>query len=465
MMGRRVVAVIGGGVTGLVAARRLAAAGCAVHLFEASDRLGGQVRTLDVLGHPVDVGAESLHLAGPAVVGLLDELDLTGRLVTAETSFAWIWDGRRRRRLPAGVGPAGPTRLMPVVRDRVLSPLGMVRAALEPVVPARDDWNRPGADVGVGPFVARRFGRQVADRLVDPVLGSLHAGDVDQLSLRAATPMLAAKATRHRSLLLGSARGPRGAPSFVSFPGGLATMIDQILAEADVDTHLGSPVRTIEARAEGYALEGDHAELGCVDGVVLALPAAPASRVLRPLVGAAADGLDSLRTASVATVVVAVPRAAAESCPALRATGLLTPSTAGSLLKAATFLGTKWPHLRDDDHFLLRLSAGRVGDGRIAELDDAALVERLLTELDRATGLAETPLHTHVERWPSALPQLEVGHLDRLAAIRAGLAARGGLHLAGAAYDGLGVATCVRSGHQAADELLSYLDIPSEVPS
>lgn len=460
---RRTIAVVGGGVTGLVAARRLAKAGRAVTLFEAGDRLGGQVRTVDVLGRPVDVGAESLHLAGPAISELLDELGLTDELITAESSFAWIWDGRRRRRLPAGVGPAGPTRLLPVVRAGVLSPLGMARAALEPVVPARTDWKRPGGDLGVGPFVARRFGRQVADRLVDPVLGSLHAGDVDRLSLRAATPMLAAKAARHRSLLLGSAGGPRGAPAFVSFPGGLVTMIDRILAETDVDVCLDTGVRAIEACVGGYALQDDLGDLGSFDGVIVALPAAPAARILRPLVGPAADGLEALRTASVATVAIAFPGRAAETCAALQATGMLTPSTTGSLLKAATFLGTKWAHLRDDDHFLVRLSAGRVGDERVAALDDRELVDQLLVEFGRATGLTVPPVHTHVERWPNALPQLEVGHLDRLATIRSHLATHAGLQVAGAAYDGLGIATCVRSGRDAADDLHSYLEIPSEV--
>ena len=137
------LAVIGGGVTGLVAARRLAGAGHDVTLFEAGARLGGQVRTVEMLGQPVDVGAESLHLAGPNAQ-LLDELGLTDQLITADSSFAWIWDGARRRRLPAGMGPAGPTRMWPIVRSGALSPLGMARAGLEPLLPATRE-QRTGA--------------------------------------------------------------------------------------------------------------------------------------------------------------------------------------------------------------------------------------------------------------------------------------------------------------------------------
>ena len=464
-MTQRAVAVIGGGVTGLVAARALASSGCAVTLFEASPRLGGQIRTVDVLGHAVDIGAESLHLTGPTIVELLDEIGLTDELVTAETSFAWLWDGQRRRRLPAGVGPAGPTRLLPVAQARILSPLGMARAALEPLVSASAPGDSPEGDVAVGPFIARRFGRQVADRLVDPVLGSLHAGDVDRLSLRAATPMLAAKAAANRSLLVSSSGGSRGGPSFHSFPGGLITLIEAMLAGTEVVVRLGTPVTAVTAEGDGFRLDGSTGELGSFDGIVVALPAAPAADVLGQLCGPAAEGLRDLRTASVATVVVAYPIAVAEACPALQATGVLVSSGTGSLLKAATFLGTKWPQLRDDKYFLIRLSAGRVDDHRLGDLGDDELVEQLLIDFGRATGLTEQPVFTRVDRWPHALPQLEVGHLERLAAIRSGLEVHRGLRLAGAAYEGLGIATCMGSGLRAADELCADLDMTSEVPT
>lgn len=464
-MARRTIAVIGGGVTGLVAARRLNRDGHDITVFEAANRLGGQIHSIEMLGHHVDVGAESLHLAGPAIATLIDEIGLGDEVVTAEPSFAWLWDGRRRRRLPAGVGPAGPTRLAPLVKARVLSPLGMARAALEPFVASDMSWNHDGGDVAVGPFIARRFGRQVADRLVDPVLGSLHAGNVDRLSLRAATPMLAARAARTRSLLLGRSAGPGQAPAFASFRGGLTTLIERMLEDTDVRVRLGTAVREIVPDGAGYALRGESGELGSFDAVLVALAATPAASVLAPMCDPAARQLTSLRTASVATVVVAYRRDAVGEHPALRSTGVLSSSTTGSLFKAATFLSTKWPHLRDDDHVLVRLSAGRVGETRLDELDDAALVDQLLAELERATGLGDAPILTHVQRWPNAIPQLEVGHLDRLATIRSALETHRGVHLAGAAYTGLGIATCVAAGARAAEELCAQLDESSEVPT
>lgn len=458
------VAVVGGGVTGLVAARRLARSGCAVTLYEASDRLGGQVRTVGIAGHPVDVGAESLHLAGPNVE-LLDELALTDRLVVARSSFVWIWDGARRRRLPAGMGPAGPTRWWPIVRSGVLSPFGTARAALEPVLPAtREGLGGSGADTSVGSFVSARFGAEVADRLVDPVLGSLHAGDVGRLSLRAATPLLAAKAARNRSLFVGSARNRQAAPSFVTLPGGLCTLVDALSGGTDVEVRLGSRVDSLVRSADGYRLSvGSHAVDG-FDGVVVALPAAPAFTLLQPLLGAAAEPLTTLRTASVATVVVVWSATEARSCEALRATGILTPSKAGTLMKAATFLSTKWPQLHDSQHYLFRLSAGRVGEHRVGSLSDDELVAGMVDELVAATGLTGSPSQAQVYRWPDALPQLEVGHLDKMAAVRGALARIPGVQLAGAAYDGLGISSCVAAGRRSAEALIAELDLDVEAP-
>lgn len=446
-MPHRSVAVVGGGITGLVAARSLVLAGIDVTVFEATPQLGGQVRTIDFMGHPVDVGAEALHVAGPHVTHLVDELGLTDEIITSNPGSAWISTPHGLRRLPAGVGPAGPTRLGPVVRSRILSPLGLARAALEPLVPAGDR----STDVGVGTFLARRFGHEVTDRLVDPVLGSLHAGDVSRLSLRAATPHVAAQIDDHRSLLLAHrVRRAGAAPSFISFPSGLKTLVDALVTSAPVTVRVDTPVTGLAVHGDGYEIslaDGTHAHF---DGIVVAVPARVAAAIIEPLCETAAVGLAELRTASVATVLAAYPHQAAEAAPALAATGLLFPSSTAHLLKAATFLSRKWPQLEDLDHFLIRLSAGRVGSEAITSLDDAELAALLHAELTAATGLTAEPVSVHVQRWPQTLAQLEIGHLERLGTIRAGLDRFPGIVLAGAPYEGIGIAACIRSGQHAA---------------
>lgn len=444
----RTVAVVGGGISGLAAARRLRQQGARVKVFEAADRLGGQIRPVTFAGHLVDVGAEAVHQSAPGMDALITELGLAEDLIKANRGTSWLWTQRGLRRLPEGVGPAGPRNLVPVLRSGVMSLAGLARAGLEPFVPRR----RPQGDVGVGEFVSQRFGRQVAERFVDPILGSLHAGDINRLSLRATTPELAAVADARRSVLLSQrARGSGPPMSFVTWAGGVSTLVDRLGADTDIEVKTSTRVSAVTALPAGrFGVQLADGTVLEADAVVLAVPATIAADLVRPLSPTSADLLGGIRFASVATVVVAYPRAAVRQVLALAGTGLLVPSSRGCLLKAATFLSTKWPHLADLTQVLVRLSVGRAGGPDLGALDDAALVARLHGDLVDATGLTVSPAQFHVQRWPGAIPQLEVGHLDRVASVRQDLRRFPGLTLAGASYDGLGIAACVRSGERAA---------------
>lgn len=464
--GHPVVAVVGGGITGLTAARRLAQQGVEVLVLEAADRLGGQVRTLDLAGRRVDVGAEAIHLASPVARRFVEELGLSQSVVPARAGTSWIWTPRGRRPLPAGVGPAGPTKLRPVLSSGVMTLIGLARAGLEPVMAA---VRRPldpdrGSDISVGSFVTRRFGREVTERFVDPLLGGLHAGDVNALSLRACAPSLVPAASSRRSLVFrrrsGAAKQAAGVSPvmFASWPGGLSDLTEALLRGVDVDVRLGARATALHQEGSRYRLEVAGQEPVVADAVVLALPSSAAADLLEPHVPAAARPLREQRFARIATVVLGFPRDQVADLPALEGNGILVPSSTGTLMKAVTHLSTKWPHLDGEDTYLVRVSAGRDGSEELAQLDDEELVRRLRVDLARFTGIEAAPTVVHVQRWPSGLPQLHVGHLDRLRAVRQDLAQRlPGVQLAGAAYEGVGLTSCIASAETAAEAVVATL--------
>jgi protoporphyrinogen/coproporphyrinogen III oxidase len=451
-----VVAVIGAGITGLVAARQLAADGAHVVVLERSERVGGQLQEATVAGHRVDVGAESVFTAAPGPLELVEELGLSDDLVGARRATTWIWTRRGLRALPEGFTPAGPSRLGPVLRSRVLSPVGMLRAGLEPLVPA----GRGDGDLSVGEYLERRFGREVVDRLVDPLLGGLHAGDVRTLSLQAATPQLAALAAEHRSLLLRRRPAPASGPMFVTLTSGMEALTTRLAAAAPgIELRFGTEVTQV-ARVGGIlqlSLTGGRTL--AVDGAVVATPANVAARLLAAGSPVAADELRQLRAASVVVTALAYPAQAAAVPAIASGTGILVPSANPQLLKAATFLSTKWPHHQHDDHVLIRASAGRAGDDRAIQLDDDRLVAQLHRELAAATGLAVAPIDATVCRWPETMPQLEVGHRARLGSIRSALSRDlPGVVVAGAPYHGPGLSACLRSATQAVTSLATTLE-------
>lgn len=448
------VAVIGGGVTGLVAARRLALMGVQVTVFEAADRWGGELRTISMDGLPIDVGAEALHLGAPAGMDLLTDLDLTDRIVQATPAPTWLYTQGRLRALPAGFGPAGPTRLWPLVTSGILSPSGVMRASLEPLIPRMSS----DEDMAVGHYLAKRFGDQVVHRLIDPLLGGLHAGDVGQLSLEAATPHLAALAANSRSLML--RRRPRkgAGVGFATLQGGMRELVDALVADlADATLLARTPVRALVADGSQYRLSTTAGDM-VADAVVLAVPSDNAAPLLAGVAPQAATAIAAGRSASVAVSVHAYPRQVTAESSAFNGTGLLVGSGEGRLLKAATFLSTKWPHLADGEHCMVRLSAGRVDDHRIGTLTDDEVCRHLHEDLREITGLRSDPVSSEVFRWPRGMPQLEVGHLRMMRSVRAELAEdHPRVMLAGGSYDGIGVSACIGSAHRAADHILASM--------
>lgn len=456
---RSKVAVVGGGISGLMCARRLSQRGVQVILFEASANLGGQIRSTRIADHDIDLGAEAIHVSAPGMSALLSEVGLSEGLIKSNPGMSWLWTERGLQRLPEGVGPSGPRKLRPVLRSRVMTFGGLFRAGLEPLVPRR----KLRGDIGVGQYVGKRFGREVVERFVDPVLGSLHAGDVNGLSLRAITPELAAIADKRRSIMMSRRKQKAGPPlSFATWAGGLTMLTQRMLHGTGVEVRTLTSVDSVKPAGNGkYLIETIDGQTE-VDAVVLALPARLAARIVRPLSHVATALLEQVRYASVATVIVAYPKDAIKGLKAFKGTGLLVPSSKRRLLKAATFVSTKWSHMEDPDLIFIRLSCGRANESAIDNLNDVELVAKLHSDLVDATGIKEEPVEFYVQRWPNAMPQMEIGHVELVSKIRDDLAFFKGVHVAGSSYDGLGIAACLRSGSKAAVAVLSDLGIEQE---
>jgi oxygen-dependent protoporphyrinogen oxidase len=354
-----------------------------------------------------------------------------------------------------------PTALGPLVRSGVLSPAGVARAALDVVLPR----THHGADPSVADVVGRRMGGQVVDRLVGPLVGGINAGSAERLSLRSTARALGEAADGNRSLVLGLRRraatpAPNaGGPVFLSVAGGLERLVERLrdVLAATVDLRLGV---TVTALARG---SGERWRLTCgtgdtldVDGCVLTTPAPAAARLLRPLAPEAAAHLDGVRDASVALATLGY-RPASLAGP-LVGSGYLVPRSEGRLHTACTFTTTKWPALAAGGLVLVRVSAGRDGDDRPSELDDGELVARLHREVAGIIGATDPPIVTRVDRWPASFPQYDVGHQDRVEAVDAALAATvPGVVVAGAAYRGLGIASCIAQAREVAARLLTAL--------
>lgn len=451
----RRVAVVGGGITGLATAwfLRHGTEGPSgpppeVVLLEASDRLGGKILSVPFDGLTLDVGADAFLARRPEAERLARRLGLGDDLVAPRSGQVWLWVRDGLHPLPErtvfGVPSDARTLLGGVVGPATVA--RTVAEALSRVAP-------PEGDVSIAELIEPRLGREVLDVLVEPLLGGVYAGSVDRLSARATTPMLT-EAANHPGGLVAGCRAHRrravgtDAPVFLTVEGGLGRMVGRLAAGMGEAVRLRTPVRRLARLRDRWQLRTGTGDLE-VDDVVLATPAHVTAPLLAgPAPGAASPMMD-IDHASVAVVTLAFDHDDTRQVP--DGSGMLVPRTEGRLVKAATWSSGKWPHLAGADHWLLRCSVGRIDDDRGLDLDDAALADRVEAEVRSALGIDGLAVSRRVTRWDRALPQYDVGHLERVVAIREALPP--GLHVVGAGYDGIGIAPCVAAAGTVAARL------------
>jgi len=461
------VAIIGGGISGLAAAHRLNLLGGSgrppsVRLFEASDRLGGQVQT-ELRGDWLfEAGPDAMVTAKGSAIDLCRELGLGDDLVAPRgaSSFAVVRD-QRLHPLPAGFQLIAPTELRPLLQSRLFSLRGKLRMLLEPWVSARAKGVQ-AEDESVESFVVRRFGREVYDRVAEPVLGGLFVADATALSAARALQFFVGLERQSGSVLRGlrassaaakaEGRGPgNAAPVQLTLKRGLGSLI-QRLAEVLPPNwlRLGCAAKSIGRSSEDgrWRVETESGTWQARE-VILACPAPRCLALLHAAAPEVARALEALRFASCVTVNLVYRRRDLIHLP--KESGFFVPRSEPFQILAATFASEKFPARASEGHVVVRAYRGGALDPDAVDLDDAALAGSSHEDLARLMGAVQPPLSSHVHRFRLAMPQFDVGHAARVADLRAEIARHRGLHVVGSGLGAYGLPDCVTSGEEAAE--------------
>ena len=468
------VAIVGGGIAGLAAAFALQEqarlAGCTVQctLIESSTEWGGKIATHRIGDCVLEAGPDSFLSQKPWGVDLCARLGIADRLINTDPvhKHTYVYSRGRLRELPEGLVVIVPQKLGPFLRSGLLSWAGLARMGLDFVLPAK----RAQEEESLAAFFTRRLGREAFERLVEPLMSGIYAGDAHQMSLLATFPRFIDLEQKHGSLIRGllagrKSTGPGRAGAvpprtmFVTLRDGLSDLVQTLIGRLDAGgTTLlaGERVTALEAGPSPggrvYTLKLSGGRTVTVDNVVLATPAYVTAGLVRPISSMAAGQLESIPYAS--TITVSLVYSSATVGKTLNGYGFVVPRIENSDLLAATNTSLKWPQRTPPDKFAVRCYLGGMGREGILGLSDQEIIKRVKGELGRMTGLVADPSYVAVNRWDRAMPQYTLGHLARVEAVQRSLAPFQGLHLVGAAYRGVGIPDCIRDGTEAATVIM-----------
>ncbi len=476
------IAIIGGGIAGLSAAWSLVKdrnVDAEITVFESSSSVGGKLQLLELEGINLDAGAESMLAVRPEAIAMAKAAGLSSSLVSPSTMKASVVAHGELQPLPAGLISGIPTDLRALAASDVMSVPGLMRIPLDHVLPKTDLTG----DISIGDYVTTRVGREVVDRLVEPMLGGVYAGQADNLSLEMTVPALYRLARREKSLLV-AAREARatgaansgarkGGPIFAGISGGLGrlpiAMADR-LKQRGVQIECDAPVSTIRRTSAGWRVSAridGRSTPQDFDAVVVAVPAPAAAKMLAKVNPAAAVLLDTVPYASVALATLMY---SPDDIPAtVSGSGFLVPPVEGFAVKAATYASRKWSWVaragaraRDSEGnkrsvAVVRTSLGRFGDPFVQEHSNDELAQVAVKDLAAIAGLSAKPVASTITRWDDSLPQYTVGHRERMMSAREALSSTPGISLCGAAYDGVGIPACIGSAQFAAGQTAGYL--------
>lgn len=467
------IVIVGGGISGLAAAHRLqresraSGGNLQIIVLEASERLGGKILTEQLDGLTIEGGPDSFLSSKPAALQLCEELGLGDRVIgtTDSGGGTFILRSGRLEPLPEGITMLVPTRLRPLLRSRLLSPVGKLRMGLDLFIPPRRD----ASDESVGHFVRRRLGREAFERMAQPLLSGIYAGDAEQLSLLATFPRLRETELRYGSLTRGmlaqrrqareaTPSGPRRS-AFISLRGGVGELIEGLAAAMpDVEIHTDTAATGVEpCTAGGYLVSTSTGQRFEANGLIFATPAYATADLLERIDPDLEPLLRQIPYVSTATVTLGYRTSDIERRSEGR--GFVIPRVENRELTAVTWATNKFSGRAPDDVALVRAFVGRAGREAAVDLPDADLLQLVRRELREILGITAQPVMARVYRWHRALPQYVLGHTELLKQIKGRVAQIPGVRLSGSAYRGVGIPDCIQSGQTAAEQLLECLKI------
>ncbi len=444
------IAIVGGGITGLAAAHELTARGVPFQLFEASSRLGGLIQTEHVDGFTIEAGADSILAQKPAAIELCESLGLGPRLIsTNPPRVAFVMKDRRLYPLPSPSVLGIPTTWRGIATYELLSASARARLALEPLIPRR----RGAEDESVGAFFKRRFGGETVDLVAEPLLGGIHAGNVDVLSMTSLFPRFVEAEARHGSVLrwLRETRQPAaGDGPFRSLAGGMGELVHALerrMPEGSI--RCDAPVAAIVRDGPRWHVSAA-GTTATARAVILAVPARVASALLGPIDQRAGSLCGEVPYVSTVSVALAWPRGAVAH--PLEGSGFVVARRHNNNVRmtACTWVSSKWSGRAPAGAVLLRVFAGGAHDPAIVDLPDDKIASIAVHDISGVLGTSGAPLVTRVSRWRSAGAQHHVGQLARVSEIEKLLAHHPGLFVAGSGFGSVGIPDCVADGRSAA---------------
>ncbi|TMW73990.1 protoporphyrinogen oxidase [Alteribacter natronophilus] len=465
------IAVIGGGITGLSAAffldRKIKEDGLDAEyvLFEAGDRLGGKISTDYTGGFVIENGPDSFLARKKSAAELGGQVGLNDSLVYNNATSAYIYSNGGLHPMPGGAIMGIPTQWSPFLATKILSPKAKARAAADLVLPRT---KKGDGDRSLGEFFRSRLGNEVVDRLIEPLLSGIYAGDINDISLNATFPQFQKMEDKHRSLILGMKSSMAKAPGesreksvkkrgmFQTYTGGLQSLVEKIAEELqDGSVKTGAALQNVTKSDAGYTLTFRDGSSECFDRVIVTTPHHVTASFFEN--DPAFDFLAEMPATSVATVAVAFDKSAVKED--IEGSGFLVPKGNGFTITACTWTHKKWNHTAPEGKILLRAYVGRPGEEEIVDRSDDEIIDVVMDDLNRIMKLEGRPSFHRITRWYDSMPQYLVGHRERVTGLKEHLnSSWPGVYVAGASFEGIGLPDCIDQGTRAAEEALSVID-------